>query len=164
MLFYDPYVPNGYDKSLGIERTKDIKELFRRSTTLSFHCAHTRETRNFIGFELIGLMPVGSVLVNTSRGEVLQLDAVERGLREGILAGAALDVLPQEPIDETNVHPLIQAYRAKEEWLQGRMVITCHSAFYSPQSFVDIRWKSAQTMRDVLIDGGNSNIITPDML
>ena len=36
-LFYDPYVPNGFDKSLGIERTRDIKELFRRSQTLSLH-------------------------------------------------------------------------------------------------------------------------------
>ena len=43
------------------------------------------------------------------------------------------------------------------------MVLTCHSAFYSPGSFVDIRVKSAQTMRDVLIDKLDSNIITPEM-
>lgn len=164
VLFYDPYLPNGVDKSLGVERTKDIKELFRRSTTLSIHCACTRETRDMIGWEHISLMPRGAVLVNTARGEVLQLDAVERGLREGILAGTALDVLPEEPIPEDRVHPLVKAYREKEEWLQGRMVLTCHTAFYSPESFVDIRVKSAQTMRNVLIDGGNDNVITPDML
>jgi C-terminal binding protein len=164
VLFYDPYVPNGYDKSLGVERTRDIKEFFSRSSALSIHCACTSETRDMIGWELISLMPRGSVLVNTGRGEVMQLDAVERGLREGILAGAGLDVLPQEPIDEDNVHSLIQAYRRKEEWLQGRLVLTCHSAFYSPQSYVDIRLKSAQTMRDVLIDGGKSNVILPSML
>lgn len=164
VLFYDPYLPNGVDKSLGVERTKDIKELFRRSTTLSIHCACTRETRNMIGWELIGLMPKGAVLVNTARGEVLQLDAVERGLREGVLAGAGLDVLPEEPINEDNVHPLITAYRNKEAWLEGRMTLTCHTAFYSPQSFVDIRVKSVETMREVLIDGGSSNVITPDML
>ena len=101
--------------------------------------------------------------MNTGRGEVLLLDAVERGLREGILAGAALDVLPEEPIQEDNVHSLIGAYRKKEEWLQGRMVLTCHTAFYSPQSFVDIRVKSAETMRNVLIDGGKDNVITLDM-
>lgn len=164
VLFYDPYLPNGVDKSLGIERTKDIRELFRRSTTLSLHCACTRETRGMITWDLIGLMPRGSILVNTARGEIMDLDAVERGLREGVLAGAGLDVLPEEPIDEANVHPLIQAYRRKEEWLTGRLTITCHTAFYSPQSFVDIRVKSAQTMREVLIDGLNSNVITPDML
>ncbi|OQV00495.1 D-isomer specific 2-hydroxyacid dehydrogenase, NAD binding domain-containing protein [Cladophialophora immunda] len=164
VLFYDPYLPNGVDKALGIERTKDIAELFRRSTNLSIHCACTRETRGMICWDLVKLMPRGAVLVNTARGEVLQLDAVERALREGILAGAGLDVLPEEPIPEHNVHPLIRAYREKEEWLLGRMVLTCHTAFYSPQSFVDIRVKSAQTMREVLIDGLQSNVITPDML
>jgi C-terminal binding protein len=43
------------------------------------------------------------------------------------------------------------------------MVITCHTAFYSPGSFIDIRVKSAQTMKDVLIDGLDSNIILPTM-
>ena len=117
-----------------------------------------------VGWGLISLMPRGSILVNTSRGEVLQLDAVERGLREGVLAGVGLDVLPEEPIPEDNVHPLIKAYREKDQWLTGRLVLTCHTAFYSPQSFVDIRVKSAQTMREVLIDGLQSNVITPEMM
>lgn len=149
------------DKSLGIERTKNVQDLFRRSNVLSLHSPCTRETRNSIDYSLLSLLPKGSILVNTSRGEVLNLDGVQRCLEEKILAGAALDVLPEEPIPEDNVHPLVQAYRKKEPWLEGRMVLTCHTAFYSPESFVDIRVKSAQTMRDVLIDGLNSNIIPP---
>lgn len=163
VLFYDPYLPNGVDKSLGVERTRDIRELFRRSTTLSLHCPCTRETRGMIGYDLLKLLPKGAVFVNTARGEVVDLDGVERCLKEGIISGAGLDVLPEEPIPEDNVHPLIQAYRQKEPWLMGRAVITCHTAFYSPESFVDIRVKSAETMRDVLIDGIQSNVITPDM-
>merc|ERR1712098_823876 len=96
-------------------------------------------------------MPKGSILVNTARGEIVDLDGVERAMKEDIISGAGLDVLPEEPIPEP-AHSLIQAYRRKEDWLMGRMVLTCHSAFYSPGSFVDIRVKSAQTMRDVLID------------
>lgn len=133
-----------------------------------------------VGYDLLSLLPRGAVLVNTARGEVVDLDAVERCLREGIISGAGLDVLPQEPIPEP-AHPLIQAYRNKEEWLTGReyltsakprimcllvepgMALTCHTAFYSPSSFVDIREKSSQTIRDVLIDKLDSNIITPDM-
>jgi C-terminal binding protein len=188
ILFYDPYLPNGVDKSLGIERTKDLKDLFRRSSIVSIHCPCTRETRGMVGYELLSLMERGSVLVNTGRGEVVELDAVERCLREGILAGAGLDVLPEEPIPEPP-HGLIRAYREKEEWLMGSMflfcsfatflldfarcadfgfdigmVLTCHTAFYSPSSFVDIREKSAQTMRDVLMDKSDfSNVITPEM-
>lgn len=163
VLFYDPYVPNGTDKSLLIERSRDIKEVFRRSNVLSLHCNLTRETRGLVNYDLLKLLPQGAIIVNTSRGPVVELDGVERCLKEGNLAGAGLDVLPQEPIDEDNVHPLIQAYRKKEDWLEGRMVVTCHSAFYSPESFVDIRTKSVETLRDVLIDGLKSNIITPDM-
>ncbi|KEF58621.1 uncharacterized protein A1O9_06547 [Exophiala aquamarina CBS 119918] len=163
VLFYDPYLPNGVDKSLGLERTRDIRELFRRSTTLSLHCPCTRETRGMVDYGLLKLLPHGAVFVNTARGEIVDLDGVERCLKEGIISGAGLDVLPEEPIPEDNVHPLIQAYRKKEPWLMGRAVITCHTAFYSPESFVDIRVKSAETMRDVLIDGIQSNVITPEM-
>jgi len=163
ILFYDPYLPNGVDKSLGIERTKDIKELFRRANVLSIHCPCTRQTRGMVGYDLLSLLPRGAILVNTGRGEVVDLDGVERCLREDILAGAGLDVVPLEPIPADHVHSLLQAYRRKEEWLEGRMVVTPHTAYYSPESYVDIRVKSAQTMRDVLIDGLSSNIITPQM-
>ncbi|CAL5870750.1 uncharacterized protein PFLUO_LOCUS4990 [Penicillium psychrofluorescens] len=163
VIFYDPYIPNGFDKTFNIERVKDIKELFRRSTTLSIHCSCTHETRDMIGWDLLSLMPKGSILVNTSRGEVLKLDAVERSLREGILSGAGLDVLPEEPIPEDRVHPLIRAYRKNEDWLTGRLALTCHTAFYCPEGFDEIRVKSMETMRDVLIDGGKSNVITSDM-
>ncbi|KAK6430826.1 hypothetical protein LTR95_013018 [Oleoguttula sp. CCFEE 5521] len=163
VLFYDPCLPNGVDKSLALERTKDVRDLFRRSEVLSLHAPCTRETRGMVGYDLLSLLPRGAVLVNTARGEIVDLDGVQRCLQEGILAGAGLDVLPEEPIPEDNVHPLIQAYRAKETWLEGRMVITCHTAFYSPESFIDIRVKSAETMRSVLIDGVASNVILPEM-
>ncbi|RFU25344.1 hypothetical protein B7463_g10994, partial [Scytalidium lignicola] len=163
VLFHDPYLSNGVDKSLGIERTKDIKELFQRANVLSIHCPCTRETRGIIGFDLLSLLPCGAVLVNTARGEIVDLDSVERCLKDGSLAGVGLDVLPEEPIPADRVHSLIQAYRRKEDWLEGRMVLTCHSAFYSPESSLDIRVKSAETMRDVLINGLKSNIILPDI-
>lgn len=119
VLFYDPYLPNGVDKSIGCERTKNIKDLFRRSTILSVHTPATRETRNFVNYDLLSLLPRGAVFVNTARGEIVDLDGVERALKEGIISGAGLDVLPVEPIEEP-AHSLIQAYRRKEEWLTGR--------------------------------------------
>jgi len=162
VLFYDPYLKNGVDKSLGITRTKDIRDLFRRSDVLSLHAPCTRETRGMVGYELLSLLPRGAVLVNTARGEIVDLDGVEKCLKEGVLAGAGLDVLPEEPIPD-EAHSLIRAYREKESWLEGRMVLTCHTAFFSPESFVDIRVKSAETMRDVLLLGLTSNVITPEM-
>ncbi|KAK0913478.1 hypothetical protein LTR02_002326 [Friedmanniomyces endolithicus] len=162
VIFYDPYLPNGADKAVGVERTKSIKDLFRRSSILSIHCPATRETKNLVDNELLSLLPKDAVLVNTARGEVVDLDAVERCLKEGGLVGAGLDVLPVEPPPEP-VHSLIQAYRDREPWLVGRMVLTCHTAFFSPSSLEEIRSKSAQTMREVLIDKLQSNVITPEM-
>ncbi|KAK3617617.1 hypothetical protein LTR56_025164 [Elasticomyces elasticus] len=162
VIFYDPYLPNGADKAVGVERTKNIKDLFRRSSILSIHCPATRETKNMVNYDLLSLLPPKAVLVNTARGEVVDIDAVERCLKEGGLIGAGLDVLPIEPPPEP-VHSLIKAYRDREPWLTGRMVLTCHTAFFSPSSLEEIRSKSAQTMREVLIDKLQSNVITPDM-
>ena len=162
VLFYDPFTPNGMDKALGIERTKDIKDLFRQSTTVSVHCPSTPQTQKLVGYELLSLMPKGGILINTARGEVVDLDDVERCLREDIIAGVGLDVVPNEPIPvEGPIHPLLEAYRRHEDWLSGRMVVTPHSAYYSPESLFDIRVKTAETMRDVLINGLKVNIVHP---
>ncbi|KAK3117750.1 hypothetical protein LTR53_000560 [Teratosphaeriaceae sp. CCFEE 6253] len=83
VIFYDPYLPNGADKAIGVERTRSIKDLFRRSSILSIHCPATRETRNMVNYDLLSLLPKNAVLVNTARGEVVDLDAVERCLKEG---------------------------------------------------------------------------------
>ena len=83
-------------------------------------------------------------------------------LREGHLAAAALDVLPVEPPAEP-VPALVRAYRAREPWLEGRLVITPHAAFYSPEAYADIRSKSAETMRAALLTDRPQNVITPEM-
>lgn len=160
VIFYDPYLPNGVDKSLGITRVRKIEDIFRQSTTLSIHCPLTRETRGIVSSPLLALLPPGAILVNTARGEIVDLTSLEGALRNGNLAGAGLDVLEVEPIPDPP-HPLLAAYRAREKWLEGRLLITPHSAFYSPSSYADIRSKSAETMKDVLIDGLRTNVISP---
>ena len=72
----------------------DLQELFSRSSVLSLHCPLTKQTRNLVSHRLISLLPPSAILINTSRGEVVDLDAVESALKSEKLAGAALDVLP----------------------------------------------------------------------
>lgn len=64
---------------------------------------------------------------------------------------------PVDPVPE-----LMCAYRAREAWLEGRLVITPHSAFAPPEAYEDIKRKSAETMRAVLIDNIPQNIIVPE--
>jgi C-terminal binding protein len=160
VIFHDPHLPNGTDLALGIGRARRIEDLFAQSDTLSIHTPLTQATKGLVDERLLRLMPPGAVVVNTARGPILDLEALERCLRDGAIAGAGLDVLPDEPLPDP-VPPLVAAYRAREGWLEGRLIITPHSAFHTPEAWEDIRRKSAETMRDVLVEGLSTNVIAP---
>jgi C-terminal binding protein len=161
VVFFDPYLPNGWDRAVGIERTRTLDELLAQSDVLSIHAPLTRTTRGLIGERELRLLPKNAVVVNTARGPILDIDALERVLRDGHLAGAGLDVIPQEPPVEP-LPGLLRAYRAREPWLEGRLVITPHIAFHTPEAWDDIRRLSLETMRDVLVQGLATNVIPPE--
>lgn len=160
VLFFDPALPNGADRAIGVERVDSLDALMAQSDVLSIHCPLTRNTRGLVGARELALLPPDAVVVNTARGPILDLDALEAALRSNHLAGAGLDVIPVEPPVEP-VPSLLAAYRAREPWLMGRLVIMPHVAFHSPEAWDDIRLKSAETMRDVLVRGLRTNVIAP---
>jgi C-terminal binding protein len=160
VVFHDPHLPNGADRAIGVTRMESLEALMQASDVLSIHTPLTRHTRGLVGAEQLARLPEGAVVINTARGPILDLDALEAGLRAGRIAGAGLDVLPVEPpVPEPS---LLRAYRAGEEWLRGRLIILPHIAFHSPQAWDDIRLKSAETMRDVLVRGLSTNVIPPE--
>lgn len=161
VVFYDPHRPNGSDRALGIARARTLEELLAQSDVLSVHAPLTPETNGMLGVEQLALLPDGAVVVNTARGPIIDLAALETLLREGRIAGAALDVLPVEPPVEP-IPDLLRAYRAREPWLEGRLLITPHSAFQTPQSWDDIRRKSAETMAAALLSNAPQNVIPPE--
>jgi phosphoglycerate dehydrogenase-like enzyme len=160
VMFYDPYLPNGVELGLGVLRAKTLEELLRQTDTLSVHTPLTPETRGLLGFRELSMLPKGAVVVNTARGPIVDIDAVASLLKSGHLAGVGLDVVPVEPPVEP-VSELIRAYRAREPWTIGRLVITPHSAFYTPQAWDDIRSKGAETMAAALA-GKPQNVIVPE--
>ncbi len=161
VVFYDPNQPNGWDRALGIQRARTMEELLAQSDVLSIHCPLTRGTRGLIGEKELRRLPRNAVVVNTARGPILDIDALERCLRDGHIAGAGLDVIPEEPPKDP-VPNLLRAYRAQEDWLRGRLVITPHIAFHTPEAWDDIRLKGIETMRDVLVEGRRTNVIPPE--
>ena len=158
VVFHDPFTPNGMDKALGIKRISTLENLLGQADVLSLHCTHNPQTHHIINQHTIKLLKHGAVLINTARGELVDLEAVYSALRSERLAGAGLDVVEVEPPVEP-LPALLRAYRAREEWLMGRLIITPHVAFYCKESVEDMRRKSAETMRDVLFDGIPSNLI-----
>ena len=161
VVFHDPNLPNGVELGLGIHRAATLDDLLKQTDTLSIHVPLTPETRNLIGTRELALLPKGAVVVNTARGPIVDIDALAEALKSGHLAGVGIDVVPVEPPVEP-VPELLRAYRAREPWTLGRLIITPHSAFFTPQAWDDIRSKSAETMRAMLLDPKPQNVIPPD--
>jgi phosphoglycerate dehydrogenase-like enzyme len=84
-----------------------LDELLGRADFVSLHAPLTEETRGLIGERELMLMKPTAVLVNTARGELVHSGALERALRAGAIAGAALDVTDPEPLPAD--HPLLAA-------------------------------------------------------
>ena len=162
VIFHDPHLPNGTELALGIARAPSLQDLLRQTDTLSVHTPLTPETQGMLGHAELALLRKGAVVVNTARGPIIDLDALSSLLRDGHIAAAGLDVLPVEPPVEP-IPELLRAYRAREPWLEGRLVVTPHAAWFTPESEHDTRVKSAETMRAALLTNRPQNVITPDM-
>jgi phosphoglycerate dehydrogenase-like enzyme len=162
VMFHDPYLPNGVELALGIARAASLQDLLRQTDTLSVHTPLTPETRGMLGHAELALLRKGAVVVNTARGPIIDLDALLSLLRNDHIAAAGLDVLPVEPPVEP-IPELLRAYRAREPWLEGRLVVTPHAAWFTPESEHDTRVKSAETMRAALLTNRPQNVISPDM-
>jgi len=148
VMFHDPYKPDGYDKALGIKRVESLKELLSQAFVLSCHCPLTSETHHLINADTIEQLPHGSFLVNTARGAVVDTAAIPAAIASGRLAGAGLDVLPQEPPPAD--HPLLVAWRDPTHPAYERVILNAHNAFYSVEGLRDMRVKGAEACRRVL--------------
>ena len=94
VLYYDvaTKLPHGNAKQI-----RDLKELLKRSHIVTLHVPSDSTTRNMIDADAIKTMRKGSILINHSRGDVVDLRAVQKALKSGKLSGAAIDVFPEEP-------------------------------------------------------------------
>ena len=162
VVFYDPYKPNGSDLALGIRRADSLAELFAQSDVVSVHAPANDETRGLIGREALAAAKPGLMLVNTARGAIVDVDALHDAMHRGQVLAAALDVLPQEPPDLSS--PLVKAWHDEETWLRHRLLLTPHSAFYTPESARDMRSIAARTAARYLRDGRLENCVNERFL
>ena len=116
----------------------DFDELLAQSDYVSIHTPLLPETRNLFNGDAFGRMKPGSYLINTARGPIVDEQALARALDAGQLAGAALDVMPQEPPAGS---PLLG---------RDNVIITPHTSFYSEESLLELQRKAAQEVADVL--------------
>jgi D-3-phosphoglycerate dehydrogenase/C-terminal binding protein len=157
VLFHDPYVPDGRDRALGVRRVETLDELLAGAHVVSLHCPLTAETHHLINRRTLEQMASGSYLVNTARGAIVDVLAVLDAVTRGCLAGAAIDVLEQEPPPDD--HPLVVAWRDPSHPAHDRIILNPHAAFYSEEGLLDMRIKGSENCRRVLLGQPPRNVV-----
>lgn len=98
VVCYDPFVDKDSIAADGAVKIDSLEELLSSSDFVSLHAKPTAQTRGMIGWEQLNIMKRDAYLINTSRGALLDQDALVRALKEKVIAGAALDVFEREPL------------------------------------------------------------------
>tara|TARA_Y100001973_G_C5204726_1_gene340601 strand:+ start:1051 stop:2076 length:1026 start_codon:yes stop_codon:yes gene_type:complete len=150
--FYDPYLSNGVDKSLAITRVKDFDEFISQMDVISINCPLTEETHHMITKSEIDKMRKNAFIVNTARGPIIKKGDLFKALRKEKIAGAALDVIEDEPL------------KSFHEARTPNLIVTCHSGFYSVQAAWEMRHKAACIARSVVLGEEPENCINSKML
>jgi len=118
-----------------------MDDVFRTSDVISIHVPLNDETRYFVNISKLKLMKPNSNIINTSRGGLIDLDDLQYALHNGIIAGAALDVIEGEPVPDM-AHPIFD---------EPGCIITPHTAWYSNSSLKKLRATAAEEVRDVYL-------------
>jgi phosphoglycerate dehydrogenase-like enzyme len=133
VVFYDPFVPSGIEKSLSVERAESLQELLRSCAAVSLHVPSSQQTQAMIGRRELEAMPDDAILINTARGDIVDQAALIAHLQAHPEFRAGLDVVADEP-------------RVPAELRDSRQVVlSAHSAFYADESMVELRRKAAET-------------------
>jgi phosphoglycerate dehydrogenase-like enzyme len=127
------------DKALGIRRAHRLEELLEQSHFVSLHCYLDAASLHLINARTIARMRPGAILINTARGPVVEEDALLAALESGQIAAAGLDVVEREPLQNEGLrrHP--------------NVLFTPHTAFYSVEGYTELRGKTAEEVRRLLL-------------
>ncbi len=139
VLAADPYIADEKFERHGAEKS-DLEYLLEKSHVISLHCNLTEETRHMIDREAFSRMNQQPVLINTSRGPVVEERALLEAAEEGRIHSAGIDVYENEPADRRQ-HPLIS---------HPRIITTGHYAWYSDRSMKIMQKRAADNLAAML--------------
>jgi D-3-phosphoglycerate dehydrogenase len=151
VIAHDPYVPAEIFARAGVEAV-EFAQVLELSDFVSVHTPLLPETRGLFGAEAFRQMKPTAYLINTARGPIVDELALARALDAGHLAGAALDVMAQEPPVSS---PLVG---------RANVILTPHTSFYSEESLVDLQVKAAEEVTRVLTGHAPRNPVNPEVL
>ena len=135
VMAFDPYIQRTGEK---IELT-DLETVLRKSDFISIHCPLNESTWHLVGEQEFKKMERKPLLINTSRGPIVNEKALIQALEEGRISGAGLDVLETEPPDSKN--PMLK---------MENVIFSPHVGFYSEESISELKRRTARNVSDVL--------------
>jgi phosphoglycerate dehydrogenase-like enzyme len=150
-LAYDPHVDPSTAAKFGV-RLVPLDELMRASDFVSIHCPLSPQTRGLIGAHELALMQPTAYVLNTARGGIVDEDALHDALRQGRIAGAALDCFAKEPV--TDPHRLGEL---------DNVLLAPHSIAWTNEMFRDIGQAACQGMVELSLKRRPRGVINPEV-
>lgn len=152
ILAYDPYPVEGL-KATYVSK----EELFKRSDVITFHCPLTDETKHMVNADSIKMMKDGVILVNTSRGAIVDSTALVEALKVGKFTGVALDVYEEEDdyFFEDRSNEIISDDELSRLLTFPNVLITSHQAFFTTEAMKAIAETTLNNFKDS-IEGKNN--------
>ncbi len=147
VLGHDPFAAPADAEKLGVEVTDDITRIFKEADFISVHVPKNEQTLNMIGAEQIAMMKPTVRLVNCARGGIINEDALYAALAEKRIAGAALDVFPKEPPEDSRF--------AQFE----RCIVTPHLGASTEEAQIEVAVEAAQILVDAIKGGPVRNAV-----
>jgi D-3-phosphoglycerate dehydrogenase len=127
-----------FDRS-GVKKENTLEDVFKKADVVSLHLPLTDETKNIVNIDLLKKMKNTALIINTSRGPLINEDDLIFSLENKIIAGAGLDVLNKEPLDP-----------GSRLAVMDNVIITPHAGYYSNESFVQLKILAAEECVRVL--------------
>ena len=148
VMAYDPFLKENPE---GIQ-LKDFETVLKESDFISIHCPLNDSTRHLIGEKEFSKMGKKPLLINTSRGPIIDEEALIKALKGGQISGAGLDVLEKEPPDVSN--PLLK---------MDNVILSPHVGFYSVESISELKRRTAQNVADVLMGRWPASVVNQEV-
>lgn len=147
---FDVLAPAGATEYHGVP-TAPLEEVLRRADVVSLHTPLTDATHHLVGARELALLRPTAVLVNTSRGGVVDTEALVVALREGRLRAAGIDVHEDEPVPLG--HPLTQL---------DNVVLTPHLAWYTEESYTELKRRTLENVVEAIAGRAPRNVVTEE--
>lgn len=162
VVYYDPYLPDGYDKTYQVKEFKVLEELVSNSNVISIHVPLNRNTEKMINYSLLQNAKYKPILINTARGKVINTEDIYLSLKENIIEAYLADVFESEPPSD-NTELLLQ-FSLEDGIFRNRIIFTPHSASHTIEARKEMREKAAISVKMFIQENKMKNCINYNIL